>query len=89
LETHDIKFQFTDETKHKAELTDEERTNWDDRTLFVNKIPTEIKNYQLRGIFKQYREIEPKGFKKRIRGIYQSLQIIFTNKEAITPFYKL
>jgi RNA recognition motif-containing protein len=87
LETHEVKFQFTDETKNKVELTDEKKTNRDERILFVNKIPAEIKNYQLRGIFEQYGEIEPTGFRKRMREIYQSLQITYTNKDAIAPFY--
>lgn len=72
----------------KKEIPEEVQRNIDEHTIFVNKIPAEMRNYQIRGVFSAYGKIMEGGFKTFMRGQYQSATIIYEDKNSINPFYE-
>ncbi|UZO11968.1 uncharacterized protein OCT59_003520 [Rhizophagus irregularis] len=69
----------------KKEIPAETQQNIDEHTIFVNKIPAELRNYQIKGVFGTYGNIV--NFKTFMRGQYQNAIITFDDKSAVQPFY--
>ncbi|CAB4445869.1 unnamed protein product [Rhizophagus irregularis] len=69
----------------KKEIPAETQQNINEHTIFVNKIPAELRNYQIKGVFGTYGNIV--NFKTFMRGQYQNAIITFDDKSAVQPFY--